>query len=176
MEDRKNHGLDSKEYTVRFLLSDGTTKDYENTFSDAMFQYVTVGSALTNVSSGTLNTSLGSTSTIKNFYYIYYNGLTVLRSGSEDIADVFYGFYKDLASKFLKTTLIIMILGILFLVGSQGILIPIVFNVHKTNNRVLSLFGKIPLTEIKELSVKCENFMQKNLEDNNDKRDDNDED
>lgn len=37
MEDRKSHGLDSKQYTVQFLLTDNSIKSYENTFSDAMF-------------------------------------------------------------------------------------------------------------------------------------------
>ena len=56
-----------------------------------------------------------------------------------------------------------MILAIVFLVISQLILIPIVFQVIKTNNRVLSLFGFIPSSEIKELAVKCEKFIQEFL-------------
>lgn len=31
------------------------------------------------------------------------------------------------------------------------VLIPIVFSVHKTNNKVLSLFGEIPKTQIGKL-------------------------
>jgi hypothetical protein len=68
-----------------------------------------------------------------------------------------------------------MILGIVFLFISQFILIPIVFNVHKTNNRVLSLFGIIPTSEIKELAVKCEKFMVNYLEDKGEKKDENEE-
>lgn len=55
--------------------------------------------------------------------------------------------------------MIIMIVGIVVLFLSQLLLIPIVFNVHRTNNRVLSLFGIIPLEEIKILVAKCENYM-----------------
>jgi hypothetical protein len=54
-----------------------------------------------------------------------------------------------------------MALGISFFFISQIILIPIVFSVHRTNNKVLSLFGNIPTIEIKELVAKCEKFMQK---------------
>lgn len=64
-----------------------------------------------------------------------------------------------------------MILGIIFLIISQIVLIPIVFNVHKTNNRVLSLFGIIPTTEIRELAIKCEKFTTNFLEDKLEKKD-----
>lgn len=51
-----------------------------------------------------------------------------------------------------------MILGIVVLLLSLVILIPYVFKVHKTNNRVLSLFGMIPVNEIKELASRCEAY------------------
>ena len=65
-----------------------------------------------------------------------------------------------------------MAIAVFFLVISQVILIPIVFQVHKTNNRVMSLFGIIPIAEIKELAAKCERYIQKFLEDKNEKKDD----
>jgi len=43
--------------------------------------------------------------------------------------------------------------------------------VHKTNNRVMSLFGIIPIAEIKELAAKCERYIVKFLEDKNEKKD-----
>lgn len=58
-----------------------------------------------------------------------------------------------------------MILGIIFLVISQVFLIPIVFSVNKTNNKVLSLFGIIPEQEIRVLVSKCENYMSEHLDD-----------
>lgn len=63
-----------------------------------------------------------------------------------------------------------MILGIVFLILAIVILIPIVFSVHRTNNRVLSLFGTIPLHEIRELASKCEKYIVNFLEDKNDKK------
>ena len=56
---------------------------------------------------------------------------------------------------------------------SQGILIPIVFKVHRTNNQVLSLFGGIPINEIKELAFKCEKFVTQFLEEKQDKKEEN---
>jgi hypothetical protein len=64
-----------------------------------------------------------------------------------------------------------MILGIIFLFFSQFVLIPIVFSVHKTNTRVLSLFGIIPIIEIRDLAIKCERFMTNFLEDRVEKKD-----
>lgn len=58
-----------------------------------------------------------------------------------------------------------MALAIGFLALSLIILIPYVFKVHKTNNRVLSLFGKISLNEIKELVARCEVYSIKFIDD-----------
>ena len=63
-----------------------------------------------------------------------------------------------------------MILGIIFVFCAQIILVPIVFSVHKTNNKVLSLFGYIPPAEITELAGKCERFIINHLEDKNEKK------
>ena len=62
-----------------------------------------------------------------------------------------------------------MILGIIFVFCAQLILVPIIFSVHKTNNKVLSLFGYIPPSEIKELVGKCEIFILNFLEVKNEK-------
>lgn len=51
-----------------------------------------------------------------------------------------------------------MIVAISVLFLSQLILIPIVFDVHKTNSTVLSYFAMIPPDEIRVLTVKCERF------------------
>jgi hypothetical protein len=63
-----------------------------------------------------------------------------------------------------------MILGIIFLFLSQFVLIPKVFEVHKMNNKVISLFGMIPPEEIRGLAIRCEKFMSGYLEDRADKR------
>jgi hypothetical protein len=94
----------------------------------------------------------------------------VLREGSEKIAHRFYNFYYDMTADFEKTFQLIMILGIVFLILAICILIPIVFSVHKTNNKVLSLFGTIPLAEIRELAFKCERYIVNYLEDSNEKK------
>jgi len=106
-------------------------------------------------------------STQKNFFYVIVNGLGILRRGSDYIAGIFYNFYYGLADTYQTQFEIILILGILFLFLSICILIPIVFSVHKTNNRVLSLFGTIPLIEIRELAIKCEKYIGNFLEDKN---------
>ena len=108
--------------------------------------------------------------TQKNFYYVIINGLGILRTGSDYIAGIFYNFYYGLANTFQTQFEIIMILGIVFLILAIFILIPIVFSVHRTNNRVLSLFGTIPLLEIRELALKCEKYISNFLEDQNEKR------
>ena len=82
-----------------------------------------------------------------------------MRDAGFSIAEVFYKYYYGMVNDIIINYRIVMILAIVFLVISQLILIPIVFQVIKTNNRVLSLFGFIPSSEIKELAVKCEKFI-----------------
>lgn len=60
-------------------------------------------------------------------------------------------------------------LALIFL--SLFLLIPIVFSVHRTNNKVLSLFGYIPTYELRELASKAEQFMNNWLEDHQEKND-----
>ena len=103
------------------------------------------------------------------------NGLGILRRGTDYIAKTFYDFYNNLCDDFQNNFQVIMILGIVFLILAILILIPIVFSVHRTNNRVLSLFGTIPLHEIRELAAKCEKYIVNFLEDKNDKKEEEEE-
>lgn len=61
--------------------------------------------------------------------------------------------------------MIVMIISLCVLLISMGILVPFVFSVHRTNDRVLSFFGFIPTGHLEELSRKCEIYMDRWLED-----------
>lgn len=58
-----------------------------------------------------------------------------------------------------------MICGIMFTVISQMVLIPIVFQVYKTNNRVLELFRYITPEQNESLFKACEDFIEKFIPD-----------
>lgn len=76
-----------------------------------------------------------------------------------------YNFYVNKMNDYEKQIRIIFIIATIFLVLSLAILIPYVFNVHRTNNRVLSLFGMINTLEIKELAARCEVYSVNFIED-----------
>lgn len=99
-----------------------------------------------------------------------YNGYGELRAGSEAIGTNIYSFYTCFIQQYQTTFIVMMSVAMAFLVVSQIILIPIVFQVHKTNNRVMSLFGIIPIAEIRELATKAEKYMGKFLENKNEKK------
>ena len=174
MDSQSSDSMSSEYYNIQFLLQSGTIQVYQNIFNDALFQLITSASSLAN---STLASFLVSDieATQKNFFYVQMNGLGILRRGSEYIAGLFFNFYYGLADTFQNQFEIIMILGIVFLIIAIVILIPIVFSVHRTNNRVLSLFGTIPLIEIRELASKCERYISNFLEDKNEKRDESEE-
>lgn len=153
--------LSSALYDVKFQQQTKTDiRSYSNLLTDAMIQLITSASSLAN-STQTSFIDTGATyvdSTLKNFYYVVTNGLFVLRKGAEYEADEFYSYYYDKMDSYETRFKIIMSFGIVFIALSLVILIPYVFKVHKTNNRVLSLFGMIPLAEIKKLASRCEAY------------------
>ena len=196
MESQSTSQMSSEYYNIQFLIQSGAIQVYQNIYNDAFFQVfiifnflycsyfflntqlrqlITSASSLANSTlSSFLNTDIQSTQ--KNFFYVQVNGLGILRRGSEYIAGLFYNFYYGLSDSFQIQFLIIMILGIVFLMLSITVLIPIVFSVHRTNNRVLSLFGSIPLLQIRELATKCEKYIVDFLEDKNEKKEEFEED
>jgi len=94
------------------------------------------------------------------FYYIQMNGLNSLREIGEDISASTISYYNDRADGFALFLLITMILGIAFLVLTSFLIIPKIFNVNRTNMKVLSLFGYIPPEEVEELADRCEQYIQ----------------
>jgi len=162
--------VDSERVTLEHQLETGTRTE-DRIYTDSIFQYITAASSIRNSTLASLNTSSIIDSTRKNFFFVRRNGLGPLRAGSEEAAEQFYDYYIDKAKHYDRAFQAIMISGIVLLFVSELILIPIVFSVHRTNNRVLSLFGYIPLSEISELAAKCERYMQNYLEDHKDRKD-----
>ena len=54
------------------------------------------------------------------------------------------------------------------LILAQFILVPVLRNVRISNIKVLSLFGLIPTSEIKELAQRCENYLSTCLDQQSD--------
>lgn len=52
-------------------------------------------------------------------------------------------FFKEVTSAKFIVFLIVMIISIIVLIGAHAIVMPILMNVDKANNRVLSLFGLV---------------------------------
>jgi PAS domain S-box-containing protein len=170
MQAIQSDSLDSQTYPIVELLQNSQTSTTASIYNDALFQYITAASSIRNSSLGSFSSTSDVESTVKNLYFVVQNGLGPLRYGSESIAGAVYNFYYGRTNYWFNTFEIIMILGICFLFLSQMVLIPIVFSVHKTNNKVLSLFGYIPAAEITELANKCERFIVKHLEDRSEKK------
>lgn len=161
---------DSENIVLVHLLDSGTDTE-SRIYTDAIFQYITAASSVRNSSISDLKDNTTTNTNVKNFYFVWKNGLGPLRDGSEKEAEIFYNYYIDKTKDYNTTFVVIMVVGIVVLVISELILIPIVFSVHKTNNRVLSLFGYIPTNEIDQLAAKCEEYMEKYLEDHKERRD-----
>ena len=162
--------IDSSNIQLEALTETGGNTTSTIVFTDAVFQYITAASTLRNTTISELLSGYTDTA-VKQFYSVVKNGLGPLRDGSEQEAQIFYNYYINKTNKYNTIFLVIMIVGIVILVISELILIPIVFSVHKTNNRVLSLFGYIPEDEIDELVEKCKDYMENYLEEHREQRD-----
>ncbi len=95
------------------------------------------------------------------------NGIFELLSGSVSIGNKFFNFHFQWTFYYEKNFLIMMFCGIIFTAISQCILLPIVFAVHRTNGKVLSLFGYIHEKDVKVLEKRCEDYIQDHLQDDN---------
>ncbi|KRX00126.1 hypothetical protein PPERSA_10625 [Pseudocohnilembus persalinus] len=166
----------NKEYTVYNQLQNGNIKNYEYTFSEAIVSLITSAGTLTNTSYTNFQYEAeivdgtvidydqlrddGNTVFIDNIQRYYYmvmkNGLFKLRSGARIAADEFYDYYYDRLSTYNTSILIIIIVACVITLGSQIIILPIIFKIYQTNNQVVSLFGNIPIHEIQYLIFKCE--------------------
>ncbi len=109
--------------------------------------------------------------TQKNFYFVRRNGLGPLRVAGESHAQKFYLVYRERTEKYNKDFIALMVIGIILPFLAMLVLVPIVTSLHKTNKKVLSMFGFIPTNEINELANKCEKFILTHLEDRSERRD-----
>ncbi|EGR33302.1 PAS domain S-box family protein [Ichthyophthirius multifiliis] len=161
--------LEEIQYSIYFLLQNGDIKPYQNCFTNSIIQYITSASQLvySEYDNLLITNQIFYTTSPKNFYFVTRNGLFILRQGSEDIAQELYDYYINQIMKYRTNFLTIMILGTSLFIISQFILIPIVFQVLRTNTRVLSLFGMINIQEIKDLVQKCEKYSQQFLDEEN---------
>jgi len=157
--------VDSQKFILEHQLESGPPRTEERIYTDSIFQYITAASSIRNSTRTQLNSTNTIDSTQKNFFFVRRNGLGPLRIGSEAAALSFYDYYKDEADNYREIFMIFMIVSLAVLVISMGVLVPIVFQVHKTNDRVLSFFGYIPIIEIEDLADKCDIYMDRWLED-----------
>ncbi|EGR30230.1 PAS domain S-box family protein [Ichthyophthirius multifiliis] len=168
MQNRMKEPPDNQPYQFYSKKQNNETSVEYKSFTDAIFQYITSASTLKSAQLINFipqlqnnNQQVSIIEPTQIYYFIVrQNGLFLFRQSCEEISENFFNFYYNLVQDSDLQFLIIMIIGILFFILSQFILIPIVFQVIKTNNRVLSLFGYIPIVEIKYLSYKCDKFIQ----------------
>jgi len=162
--------VDSQTFQIEHQVQSTVTNEWR-IYTDSVFQYITAASSIRSATLAQIISSSSTESTPKNYFFVRRNGYGPLRVGSEAESVNFYNYYTDRAGSYDNTFRAIMIVALIVLVISDMILIPIVFQVHKTNDRVLSFFGFIPISEISELAAKCEQYMLNFIEDHKEHKD-----
>ena len=57
-----------------------------------------------------------------------------------------------------------MVIAIVFILLSEGIILPMIFSVQKSNATVLGFFSIVPVEEIKMFAFKCETYLKVYIE------------
>lgn len=150
-------------YNINYKIQGGQIKIQPTVLNDAMFQFITSASSVKNSSLASFNQTTSANSTDQNFYFVVSNGIDSLRVGCESESSQFYAYYTNQIQNQKLKFLIMMICGLGLLFIGVMLILPIVFSVQRTTNKVLSLFGYIPVNDIQDLAVKCEDFMSEYL-------------
>lgn len=83
MQSRSNKDdLTDLSYNISSMVQGGTVKSEEETFNDALFQFITSASSIRNSTLASFAGSSAVESTTNNLYYVMTNGLDGLRIGS----------------------------------------------------------------------------------------------
>lgn len=159
MQNEIGSTLTQPTYSINYKIQGNQIKSQQTVLNDAMFQFITSASSVKNSTLDSFSQTSSANSTDQNFYFVASNGIDSLRIGSESESSQFYQYYteqiKDQKLKFL----IMMACGLGVMAIGVLLILPIVFSVQKTTNKVLSLFGYIPVDDIRVLAMKCEDFM-----------------
>ncbi|KAL4485750.1 hypothetical protein ABPG72_012290 [Tetrahymena utriculariae] len=145
--------------TIQKMSSQGTLSSDQETLTDSLLTFINSGSTfqmspLASIVKGQVNQATSS------LYYINSNGLQSQREACNKTANEFFNYYYNKIDDFRINYIVVLSIAIVFVVISLFILIPIVFQVNRTNHKVLSLFGYIPYPEIRQLADKCGIYIQ----------------
>lgn len=149
------------------MLSDGETKDLQDKFDGAIFNYIAdtyqlTGSTpenLKNLEPGQTASTTEQENAISAFFLIVYNGLRALRETSEEISLIIYDYYVGVLDYHIFFMIIATIVGLFLTCLGTLCLIPIVFKVLHTSKMVMALFGKIKQSNIRDLASKCDAYI-----------------
>lgn len=155
--------VESDMVTLQSQIQTGT-KTSRSLYSDAVSQFTSHATACNSASLTEFYVVDVTDSTQASFFFVDRNGLFPLRVQSEYNSEEFHDFYSDRTGNYSSRFRVILILALIVLAISEAILVPIVFSVHKTATKVLSLFGFITTAEIQDLAMKCEVYMDDYLE------------
>ncbi|KAL4466115.1 hypothetical protein ABPG74_004352 [Tetrahymena malaccensis] len=159
MYNNQNTNPPSSTITIQKMSSQGTLSSDQETLTDSLLTFISSGSTfqtstLASIVKGQVNQATSS------LYFINSNGLQSQREACNKTANEFYNYYYNKVGDFRINYIVVLVIAIAFVIISLFILIPIVFQVNRTNNKVLSLFGYIPYPEIRQLADKCDIYIQ----------------
>lgn len=170
LETRINRSISSSKVLVKNKLNNGAIQSFENTYDDAVFQYISEASQIAEtkieylVDINTISTpSTEITNADRAFYSVIENGLHVIRSNSEAIENDIVEFFRDEFDKAKLNFIITKCTGFALIIIEIILLIYIVIKVINRNEQVLTLFARINQADIKKIIEKNELYLNVRL-------------
>jgi len=152
--------IDTKPFTFELFLDSGVILQ-DKIYLDGYFQYMT---AVDHVGHATLASLVSPQSnvdpTLKALSYATRNGYGPLREGAEMMMNSFNDYFYDRKEYYTKTFLIILIITEIAIAIAAIISIPFGFGAFQTKDKIIALFGYIPVSQIELMVEKGERFKE----------------
>jgi len=156
--------IDSEIFTFELFLDSGVMLQ-KKIFVDGYFQFMTAVDQVRNASLASLRSPQSSVDTaLKSFQYVVRNGYGPLREGSEMMKKSFENYFTERKDHYSDYFLLIVILTEIIIAIAAVLAVPFGFAAYQTNDKIISLFGYIPGSEIELMIEKGERFREEYLE------------
>ncbi|RZK15459.1 MAG: hypothetical protein EOO43_15080 [Flavobacterium sp.] len=164
LEDTSFVSSDTQSFTFELFLDSGLTLQ-KRLFVDGYFQFMTAVDQIGNASLASFVTPQNSNDQVLNkFRYVVRNGYGPLREGAGTMMDNFQKYFTERRDHYDKTFLTILIITEIIIAIAALVSTPFIFATLQANDKILSLFGYIPIHEIESRVEEGERFREKYLE------------
>jgi len=154
---------DIQPFTFELFIDEGVVLQ-KKLYLDGLYQYLTAIDQVRNASLDSLvNPQSSVDPAIKSFKYALRNGYGPLREGAEEMIDNFDKYHSQRKDYYDQTFMIILIVTEITIAIAAVISVPFGFAAFQTKDKIIALFGYIPISDIEFMIEKSERYKEEYL-------------